>query len=113
MERSRVKNSVTSKARESSFSQEGEKMMKRTLAIIALTAAFSIGMIHQAMAAKSLMKAYKVSVTLPEMVGVTPQDLSSKAKVKSYTLSDPRKHTEETVIVRNNEEILLRTTVVQ
>ena len=88
-------------------------MMKRTLAILAITAAFSFGMLHQAMAAKSLTKTYTVSVTLPEMVGVVPQDLSSKAKVRSYTLVDPRKHTEETVIVRNNEEILLRTTVVQ
>jgi len=87
--------------------------MKRTLAILAITAAFSLGMLHQAMAAKSLTKSYQVSVTLPEMVGVTTQDLSSKAKVRSYTLVDPRKHTEETVIVRNNEEFLLRTTVVQ
>ena len=87
--------------------------MKRTLAILAITVAFSLGMLHQAMAAKSLTKTYKVSVTLPEMVGVTPQDLSSKAKVTSIILVDPRKHTEETVIVRNSEEILLRTTVVQ
>ncbi len=87
--------------------------MKRTLAILALTTAFSFGMLHQAMAAKSLTKTYRISVTLPEMVGVTPQDLSSKAKVTSYTLVDPRKHTEETVIVRNNEEFLLRTIVVQ
>ena len=87
--------------------------MKRTLAILAMTTAFTFGMLHQAMAAKSLTKAYRVSVTLPEMVGEVPQDLSSKAKVRSYTLVDPRKHTEETVIVRNNEEILLRTTVVQ
>jgi len=87
--------------------------MKRTLAILAMTIAFSFGMLHQAMAAKSLTKSYRISVTLPEMVGVTPQDLSSKAKVRSYTLVDPRKHTEETVIVRNNVEFLLRTTVVQ
>ena len=87
--------------------------MKRTLAILVITTAFTIGMHHQAMASKSLTKAYKISVTLPEMVGVASQDLSSKAKVRSYTLVDPRKHTEETVIVRNNEEFLLRTTVVQ
>lgn len=87
--------------------------MKRILVTLTITAAFSLGMFHQATAAKSLTKAYKVSVTLPEMVGTIFKDLSSKAKVTSYTLIDPRKHTEETVIVRNNEEVLLRTTVIQ
>ena len=94
-------------------SQEGGKMMKKILVILTITAAFSLGMLHQATAAKSLTKTYKVSVTLPEMVGAASLDLSSKTKVKSYTLVDPRVHTEETMIVRNSEEVLLRTTVVQ
>ena len=87
--------------------------MKRIFVILTITVAFSLGMLHQATAAKSLTKSYKISVTLPEMVGLTSQDLSSKAKVTSYTLIDPRIHTEETVIVRNNKKMLLRTTVVQ
>ena len=87
--------------------------MKRTLATLAITAAFSLGMLHQATAAQSLMKTYKVSVTLPEIVGVISEDLAGKARVTTYTLVDPRKHTEETVIVRNNEKALLQTTVVR
>ena len=87
--------------------------MKRTLALLIIATVFALGSIHPAMAAKSLTKTYQVSVTLPEMVGTTSQDLSSKAKVTTYTLMDPRKHTEDTAIVRNNKEVLLRTTVVQ
>lgn len=87
--------------------------MKRTLVIMIITAAFSLGMLHPAAAAKSLTKAYKVSVTLPEMVGMPLQDLAAKAKVTSFYINDPRKYTEETVIVRNNEELILRTVVVQ
>jgi len=87
--------------------------MKRTLALLMITAVISLGSIQPAIAAKSLTKTYKVTVTLPEMVGINSQELSSKAKVKTYTLMDPRIYTEETAIVRNNEKMILRTVVVQ
>jgi len=86
--------------------------MKNAILTIALAAVFALCAIQPAMAAKSLTKSYKVSVTLPEMIGSDPaKELSSR--VRLITDIDWRKNLDITVIVRNNEEVEVHTYVVQ
>ena len=62
-------------------------------------------------AARNITKSFKVSVTLPSIVNLPAKD--SLNKTETVSTASMRQITEETVMVRNNEKILLRTIVVQ
>jgi len=86
--------------------------MKKIIVILAIMAVFTLGMVQPALAGKSMTKSYKVSVTLPELVGFAEQseEITKNKVILDY--SSRRLNIEETIIVRNNEEILLRTIVI-
>ena len=85
--------------------------MKQTIMIIGLVAVFALCAIQPALAAKSLTKSYKVSVTLPQMVG--SESIQEFGKVRLITDVDWRKNLDITVIVRNNQTVELHTYVIQ
>jgi len=86
-------------------------MMKNGCLVIAIVALLGLSCIPSASAAKSLTKSFKVSVTLPSTVGISAHEQLSKGKVLAEI--EPLLNLDYTVIVRNNEKMLLRTVVVQ
>lgn len=84
--------------------------MKIYWATVTLATLVGFSLLSDAGAAQSLTKSYKVSVTLPQAVGISPlavyhvQDIPAEMR---------RRHEEITVIVRNNQKMLLKTTVVE
>ena len=86
-------------------------MMKNSIITLAIAALLGLCFIHPTFAAQSLTKSYKVSVTLPAPVGISQIDKISKGKV--LAIIEPLMNLEYTVIVRNNEKMLLRTIVTQ
>ena len=88
---------------------ERGKMMKKSLSALAIIALLGLCCVHPASASKSLTKSYKMSVTMPEHVGVDQINKLTKGKVLAEI--QPLMNLEYSVIVRNNEKILLRTIV--
>ena len=64
-----------------------------------------------ALAAGAETKSFKMFVTLPESVGRPATDLPNEISAPTQTL--PRQTTEEVVILRDHQKILMRTIVVQ
>jgi len=85
-------------------------MIKNFVTILAITALSGI-IVMPVSAARSLTKSFKLSVTLPASIELPTEDTFQTAKPK--LIMKLRRNTEETVIVRNNEKILLQTTVVK
>lgn len=86
--------------------------MKKTNLILALIAVFAVTLVQPALAAKSATKTFRVSVTLPESVGSIDHNRQLAEGKVIFDYSSRRHNIEETVIVRNNAEIVLRTIVV-
>ena len=85
-------------------------MMKKYLLTFMIAALAGLSILPDVIAAQSLTKSYKVSVTLPQAVGIAPL---AEYQVRDITSEIQRMYTEITVIVRDNQEMLLKTVVVQ
>ena len=87
-------------------------MIKKTTPVLMLIALLGLNAlpVH---AARSHSKSYKVSVTLPSSVNIPVQSRDSQDKEETISTASSRQTSEEMIIVRNTETILLRTIVAQ
>ncbi|MCA9405542.1 MAG: hypothetical protein KC684_03330 [Candidatus Omnitrophica bacterium] len=87
--------------------------MKKLTLITSLMLIFMVSVSINAMASVSATKSYRVSVTIPEIVGVNvlrPSDNPEEAKLIS---EKSLKNIEFTILVRNSQRYLVRNIVVR